>query len=96
MHSKNPGHQMERLHYKRGNQNSSQTTASVLNHVSASSELAGTCRKTSARKTCQPSSLMEPAGTEAEGTTKDELAPDDRQGPPDGEQAMERRTEGGC
>ena len=39
---------------------------------------------------------MEPARTEAEGTTKDELAPDDRQGPPDGEQAMERRTEGGC
>ena len=38
---------------------------------------------------------MEPAGTEAERTTKDELAPDDRQGPPDGEQAMERRTEGG-
>ena len=50
----------------------------------------------SARKTCQPSSSMELAGTEAEGTTKDELAPDDRQGPPDGEQAMERRTEGGC
>ena len=48
------------------------------------------------RKTCQPSSSMEPAGTEAEGTTKDELVPDDRQGPPDGEQAMERCTEGGC
>ena len=39
---------------------------------------------------------MEPAGTEAEGTTKDELAPYDRQGSPDGEQAMERRTEGVC
>ena len=39
---------------------------------------------------------MEPAGTEAEGTTKDELAPDDQQELPDGEQAMERRTEGGC
>ena len=38
---------------------------------------------------------MEPAGTEAVGTTKDVLAPDDRQGPPDGEEAMERRTEGG-
>ena len=32
MHSKNPGHQMERLHYKRESQNSSRTTASVLNH----------------------------------------------------------------
>ena len=38
---------------------------------------------------------MEPAGTEAEATTKDELAPDVQQGPPDGEQAMERHTEGG-
>ena len=39
---------------------------------------------------------MESAGSEAEGTTKDEVAPDDRQGLPVGEQAMERRPEGGC
>ena len=97
MHSKNPGHQMsDFITNEEVRTRAKQRPVSSIMCQRRLSWLGHVARLLPERLANRVLQWNPQGQTEAEGTTKDELAPDDRQGPPDGEQAMERRIEGGC